>query len=92
MPPQLTLLLHEHLAAAASRRSRPRYVDVSTGMRLRYLEWGSGTDVVLLLHDIAEAAEIWAPISARLGERGYRAIAIDLRGEGAAWGISPKLK
>ncbi len=52
------------------------------GLRLRYLEWGSGgRDVVLLLHDCGEAADIWRPIGPRLADRGYRVIAPDLRGE-----------
>ena len=54
----------------------------TTGLRLRYLEWGSGgRDVVLLLHDCGEAADIWRPIGPRLADRGYRVIAPDLRGE-----------
>ncbi|KAI7841515.1 hypothetical protein COHA_004907 [Chlorella ohadii] len=52
-------------------------------LRLRYLEWGSGgRDVVLLLHDCGEAADIWRPIGPRLADRGYRVIAPDLRGHG----------
>ncbi|EFN57589.1 hypothetical protein CHLNCDRAFT_51155 [Chlorella variabilis] len=56
------------------------------GLRLRYLEWGSGGEVVLLLHDLGEAADIWAPIGRRLGERGYHAFALDLRGHGESGG------
>lgn len=54
------------------------------GLRLRYLEWGpsGGGDVVLLLHDIGEAADIWRHVGASLAQRGYRAIALDLRGAG----------
>lgn len=53
-----------------------------TGLRLRYLEWGSGSrDVVLLLHDCGEAADVWRPIGPRLADRGYRVIAPDLRGQ-----------
>lgn len=54
----------------------------AAGLRLRYLEWGSGgRDVVLLLHDCGEAADVWRTIGPRLADRGYRVIAPDLRGE-----------
>ena len=51
-------------------------------MRLRYLEWGpsGGVEVVLLLHDLGESADIWRRLGPRLGDRGYRTIALDLRG------------
>lgn len=52
-----------------------------TGMRLRYLEWNSGgEDAVLLLHDIGECTDVWGPLAERLRQRGYRVIALDLRG------------
>jgi len=50
------------------------------GMRLRYVEWGDAPDTLLLLHDVAEAAPIWAPVAERLAERGFRLVAFDLRG------------
>ena len=51
------------------------------GMRLRYFEWNAGgEDTVLLLHDLAEAAEAWAPVAEGLRQRGYRVLAPDLRG------------
>ena len=59
----------------------------SAGLRLRYLECcsgsggGGGGDVVLLLHDAGEAAEVWLPtVAPRLAQRGYRVLALDLRG------------
>ena len=57
-------------------------------MRLRYLEWGAQhRDAVLLLHDVGEAGEAWAPVAERLAGRGYRALAPDMRGERVGgWG------
>ena len=82
----LSQLVERHLAAAAVRApaAPPRFVDVAGGMRLRYLEWGRGReDTVLLLHGAGEAAEAWAPLAAALAGRGYRVLALDLRGEWA---------
>lgn len=63
--------------------SIPHPHPTAAGLRLRYLEWGSGgRDVVLLLHDCGEAADVWRPLGPRLADRGYRVIAPDLRGEG----------
>lgn len=54
-------------------------------MRLSYLEWpNTGEDVVLLIHDIAQCADIWRGIGNKLSERGYKVFAIDLRGHGAS--------
>ena len=50
------------------------------GMRLRYVEWGDAPDTLLLLHDVAESAPIWAHVAERLAERGFRVVAFDLRG------------
>ena len=65
----------------------PRYIDVDTGMRLKYLDFNpGGEDVILLLHDIGEASEIWIPIANQLADRGYRVIALDARGHGdSSW-------
>lgn len=53
------------------------------GLRLRYLESGpsGSSEVVLLLHDIGEAADNWRRVAAMLADRGYRVLAPDLRGE-----------
>ncbi|KAK9844127.1 hypothetical protein WJX81_005239 [Elliptochloris bilobata] len=51
-------------------------------MRLRYAEWGDSQDTLLLLHDVAESAAVWAPVAQRLADRGFRVIAFDLRGHG----------
>lgn len=75
---------------ARARPPKQRFQDVPTGMRLRYLDWGAGggggsaRDVVLLLHDLGEAAEAWAPLAVALATRGYRPIALDLRGHGGS--------
>lgn len=51
----------------------PRTRAASAGMRLRYVERGSGDCVVLLLHDIGESAEVWDSIAEDLVEEGvYR--------------------
>ena len=78
-PPLLAQLVAERLSAFPP--PRPRFLDISTGLRLRYLEWGTSGDVVLLLHDLGESADIWVPLAARLADRGYRVLAPDLRGE-----------
>lgn len=63
-------LIHKHATA------RP-----APGMRLHYFEWNSGgEDTVLLLHDVGEAAEVWATLAERLRQRGYRVYALDSRG------------
>ncbi|KAL4434201.1 hypothetical protein ABPG75_000642 [Micractinium tetrahymenae] len=81
-PPLLSQLVAEELAARPPAKAR--FVDVSTGLRLRYLEWGpsGSSEVVLLLHDLGEAADIWRHVGARLADRGYRVLAPDLRGHG----------
>jgi pimeloyl-ACP methyl ester carboxylesterase len=75
-----------HPNPSPSPAGKPRFVDVTTGMRLRYLEWpgGGGADVVLLLHGIAECADVWEEVAAHLADRGYRVLALDLRGHGGS--------
>lgn len=51
-----------------------------TGMRIRYTEWGSGREVIILLHDSAEAGMLWAPVAQRLADLGYHIFAPDMRG------------
>ena len=51
------------------------------GMRLRYLEQGQGSEVVLLLHDLAESSLVWEPLAAFLDDMGYHVLAPDLRGD-----------
>jgi pimeloyl-ACP methyl ester carboxylesterase len=49
-------------------------------MRLRYTQRGSGEEVVLLLHDVAESGGVWDDVACRLADLDYRVFAIDLRG------------
>ncbi len=49
-------------------------------MRIRYTEWGSGDEVIILLHDTAEAGMVWASLARRLADLGCRIIAPDMRG------------
>lgn len=60
---------------------RSRHLSISTGMRLRYLEWGRGGDeTVLMLHDAGSGAEAWSPVAGPLAARGMRVLAVDMRG------------
>lgn len=67
---------------ASTSLPRPRYASLSTGMRVCYLEWGTGgEEIVILLHDAGSSARIWAPVASRLAVSGFRVIAPDLRGQ-----------
>lgn len=81
------------------------FVDVGTGMRLAYKEWGSVRSgqssaagkssprgpVVLLLHDVGGCAQIWEGVGKELADAGYDAIALDSRGHGrSTWSGSSK--
>jgi pimeloyl-ACP methyl ester carboxylesterase len=59
-----------------------RFVEAA-GLRVRYLEEGSGP-VVLLLHgaSLGSSADVWAPNMADLAAHGLRAVALDLPGFG----------
>ena len=50
------------------------------GMRIRYAEWGCGDELIILLHDSAEAGMLWASVAQRLADLGYHVIAPDMRG------------
>lgn len=84
--PHLEDLAHEYaLTQGSIKRAKQKFADVTTGMRLRYLEWpNTGSDVVLLLHGMAGCAEVWSDIAKKLSDRGYKAIALDLRGHGGS--------
>ncbi len=68
-------------------------VQVGTGERIHYLDWGvpqpdatgGPAPVVALLHGIALTAWSWAPVARRLC-RAFRVLAIDLRGHGLSEG------
>ena len=53
-------------------------------MRLNTREWGSGDRVALLVHGIMSDSRTWRRVGPALAERGYRVIAVDLRGHGAS--------
>ncbi|MDX3628801.1 alpha/beta hydrolase [Streptomyces europaeiscabiei] len=55
-------------------------------MQLSTREWGAGDRTALLVHGIMSDSRTWRRVAPALLERGYRVIAVDLRGHG----ISPR--
>ncbi len=55
-------------------------------MRLTTHEWGAGKRIALLVHGIMSDHRSWRRVGPALADRGYRAIAVDLRGHG----VSPR--
>ncbi|AVZ76669.1 alpha/beta hydrolase [Streptomyces lunaelactis] len=53
-------------------------------MQLHTTTWGEGDRVALLVHGIMADHRTWRRVGPELAERGYRAIAVDLRGHGAS--------
>ncbi|RKE19020.1 alpha/beta fold hydrolase [Streptomyces sp. TLI_171] len=53
-------------------------------MRLHTHEWGGGDRTALLVHGIQADHRTWRVIGPALAGRGYRVIAVDLRGHGAS--------
>ncbi|WP_034272209.1 alpha/beta fold hydrolase [Actinospica robiniae] len=53
-------------------------------MRLATREWGERGPVVLLVHGILSDGRTWRLVGPALAERGYRVVAVDLRGHGAS--------
>lgn len=53
-------------------------------MKLHTREWGSGERVALLVHGIMSDHRTWRRVGPALAARGYRVIAVDLRGHGAS--------
>lgn len=53
-------------------------------MKLNTREWGSGNRIALLVHGIMSDSRTWRQVGPALAERGYRAVAVDLRGHGAS--------
>lgn len=58
-----------------------RFVDVGTGVRLHYVEAGSGP-LVVLLHGFPEFWWSWRHQIPVLAEAGFRVVAVDMRGYG----------
>jgi pimeloyl-ACP methyl ester carboxylesterase len=54
------------------------------GMRLTTHEWGAGERIALLVHGIMSDHRSWREVGPALAARGYRAIAVDLRGHGTS--------
>ncbi len=58
-----------------------RFVTVG-GLRLYYLAWGRPeAPALVLLHDLAESADVWLPLAPELARHFYT-VAVDLRGHG----------
>ncbi|WP_327073300.1 alpha/beta hydrolase [Kitasatospora purpeofusca] len=53
-------------------------------MKLNTREWGTGDRVALLVHGIMSDHRSWRSVGPALAGRGYRVIAVDLRGHGAS--------
>lgn len=53
-------------------------------MKLNTREWGSGDRVAVLVHGIMSDSRTWRRVGPALAERGYRVIAVDLRGHGGS--------
>ncbi|MCZ0982244.1 alpha/beta hydrolase [Streptomyces diastatochromogenes] len=58
-------------------------------MRLHTTTWGSGDRTALLVHGIMADHRTWRRVGPALAERGYRVIAVDLRGTGERPGRGP---
>jgi pimeloyl-ACP methyl ester carboxylesterase len=53
-------------------------------MKLSTRSWGSGERTALLIHGIMSDSRTWRRVGPALAERGYRVIAVDLRGHGVS--------
>ncbi|MEV0055686.1 alpha/beta hydrolase [Saccharopolyspora shandongensis] len=51
-------------------------------MRLHTRTWGDGEPLAVLVHGLMSDSRTWHRVAPRLVERGYRVIAVDLRGHG----------
>lgn len=55
-------------------------------MKLNTREWGAGDRIALLVHGIMSDSRTWRQVGPAIADRGYRVVAVDLRGHGAsAW-------
>ena len=57
-------------------------VTLSPAMKLHVREWGTGDRVAVLIHGITSDSTGWRRLGPDLAARGYRALAVDLRGHG----------
>ncbi|MFB0614461.1 alpha/beta fold hydrolase [Streptomyces sp. AGS-58] len=53
-------------------------------MRLHTHEWGTGDRIAVLVHGIMSDHRTWHRVAPVLADKGYRVIAVDLRGHGAS--------
>lgn len=53
-------------------------------MQLNTRTWGSGDKTAVLVHGIMSDSRTWRRVGPALAERGYRVVAVDLRGHGAS--------
>ncbi|MEU1116132.1 MULTISPECIES: alpha/beta fold hydrolase [unclassified Streptomyces] len=53
-------------------------------MQLHTHEWGTGDRIALLIHGMMSDHRTWRRVGPALADRGYRVIAVDLRGHGAS--------
>ncbi|MBT2456219.1 alpha/beta fold hydrolase [Streptomyces sp. ISL-86] len=53
-------------------------------MQLHTQSWGAGDRIALLIHGIMADHRTWRRVGPALADRGYRVIAVDLRGHGAS--------
>jgi pimeloyl-ACP methyl ester carboxylesterase len=61
---------------------RSAMADVGSGLRLHYVEAGSGPRVAVLLHGYPQTSREWRHVIPPLVDAGYRVIAPDYRGAG----------
>ncbi|MGB2925245.1 MAG: alpha/beta hydrolase [Limnothrix sp.] len=61
----------------------PKLLAATPKINLSYLEWGHGSEPVLLLHGLADNALVWAQLGEALQSK-YHVVALDLRGHGAS--------
>lgn len=69
-------------------RGSARFVDLSTGLRVRCHCWGEPSQCVnvIILHDVSESGGSYCGLGRALAGRGYGVFAPDLRGHGdSAW-------
>ncbi len=77
----VALLTIAFLTAASAQSTQSHYADVN-GIRMHYLQAGSGEPVVLL-HGFAETSHMWRPLIKELAKN-HTVIAPDLRGYGSS--------
>ncbi|MFF0226788.1 alpha/beta fold hydrolase [Streptomyces sp. NPDC004629] len=53
-------------------------------MKLHTRQWGEGDRVAVLVHGIMADHRTWRRVGPALADRGYRVVAVDLRGHGAS--------